>query len=37
MQFYVDIVNIALIVAVLGFSVNLLVGYTGLEIGRAHV
>ncbi|MQA84478.1 MAG: ATP-binding cassette domain-containing protein [Streptosporangiales bacterium] len=30
MQFYIDIVNAALIVAVLGFSVNLLVGYTGL-------
>ena len=30
MEFYVDIVNAALIVAVLGFSVNLLVGYTGL-------
>jgi branched-chain amino acid transport system permease protein len=30
MAFYVDIVNSALIVAVLGFSLNLLIGYTGL-------
>ncbi|MQA14292.1 MAG: ATP-binding cassette domain-containing protein [Pseudonocardiaceae bacterium] len=30
MAFYVDIVNSALIVAVLGFSLNFLIGYTGL-------
>jgi branched-chain amino acid transport system permease protein len=29
-DFYVDIVNSALIVSVLGFSLNLLIGYTGL-------
>ncbi|MHA6629469.1 branched-chain amino acid ABC transporter ATP-binding protein/permease [Pseudonocardia sichuanensis] len=30
MDFYLDIVNSALIVSVLGFSLNLLIGYTGL-------
>ncbi len=30
MAFYIDIVNMALIVAVLGFSLNFLIGYTGL-------
>lgn len=30
MQFYVDIIDSTLLIAVLGFSINLLVGYTGL-------